>query len=286
MKKECERTRRSFPRYLRGHVFRIERVRIERHLAECVICRSEFEGLKRADETRRILKDIDISENIIDRVKDGVVSLSRLKKVLYRPLWLATILLAAVGIYHYIVTPRQLDLEIERIVRTEPATTPSLPPAGVKTAMSISIRPADNARALEAPSAPVAAPLVVTIIPDNENVALRQINEIMSIYEQLREQEFSETVRVVSGSLTVKELEIFFERIESVARVNFNHKQIESISSTQSIPFTLRLLSAPQNVESHPLSATPAPVPVQTQTPTGTAIPAEPAASPTTSRVE
>jgi hypothetical protein len=286
MKKDCERTRRAFPRYLHGHVFRIERIRIERHLAGCVICRSEFEGLRRADETRRILKDIDLSESIGKRVKDGVVSLSRLQKVFYRPLWLAAIALAAAGVYYYIVTPRQLDLEIEKIVKTEPATTASISPASVKTATSISTKPVINAQVIEAPSAPVTAPLVVNIIPDNENLAVRQINEVLNRQGQLREKKFSETARVVSGSLTAGELEIFIDKIEPVARVNFNRKRLESTSSTQPIPFTLKLLAAPKTVEQHPLSSTPAQMPAPTQAPTGTAMPAEPATSPITSTVE
>ncbi len=286
MKKDCERTRRVFPRYLRGHVFRLERIRIERHLAGCVICRSEFEGLRRADETRRILKDIDICKGLAQRAKEGVVSLSRMKKVFYRPLWLAAIALASVGVYYYIVTPRQLDLEIDKIVKTEPTTTPAISPAEVKTDTGMSIKPAVNRQVTQAPSAPVAAPLVVKIIPDNENAAVRQINEVLTGQGQLREKKFSETVRIVSSSLTAGELEIFIDKIEPVARVSFNRKRLETTPSTQSIPFTLKLLAAPKTVEQHPPSAMPAQMPVPTQAPSGTAMPAEPATSPTTSSAE
>jgi hypothetical protein len=271
---------------LHGHVFRIERIRIERHLAACVICRSEFEGLRRADETRRILKDIDFSEGLVHRVKDGVVSLSGLKKVFYRPLWLAAIALAAAGVYYYTMTPRQLDLEIEKIVKTEPATIPVVSPAEMKTETSMATMPVVSAPPVKTPSARVAAPIVMNIIPDNEKAAVERINEVLRGHRQLREKQFSETVRQVSGSLTAEELETFSDRIEPVARVSFNRRRLQSIPSTQPIPFTLKLQAAPKTVEKHPLSAMPAQSPVPTQAPTGTAIPAAPETGPTTSTVE
>jgi hypothetical protein len=285
MKKDCERTRRAFPRYLYGHVFQIERIRIERHLAACVICRSEFEGLRRAAETRRILKDIDISEGLVRRMKEGVLSLSKLKKVIYRPLWLAAIVLAAAGVYHYMMTPRQLDLEIEKIVKTESVTTPAVYPAEEKTKTSIATMPVVSTRPVKPPPAPVVAPLVVSIIPDDENAAVRRINEILHRHRQLSEKTFSETVREVSGSLTAGELEILFDRIEQVGRVSFNRRRLESDPGTQPIPFKLMLRAAPKTVEKHPPSAIPAQMPVPTQIPTRTAIPAAPATGPTTSIV-
>jgi hypothetical protein len=285
MKKNCERTRRAFPRYLRGHVFQIERIRIERHLATCVICRSEFEGLRRAAETRRILKEIDISEGLVRRVKDGVVSLSKLKKVFYRPLWLAAIAVAAVGVYHYAVTPRQLDLEIEKIVQTEPATQSAVYPEGEKTEATVATMPVASTRPVKPVPAPVVTPLIVNITPDNENAAIRRINEILQKHRQLSGKKFSATVREVSGSLSVGELEIFFDRIEQVARVSFNRRRLESDRGTQPIPFKLRLQAAPKTVEKHQPSVTPARMPLPTQAPTGTAIPAAPAAGPTTSNV-
>lgn len=285
MKKDCERTRRAFPRYLHGHVFRIERVRIERHLAACVICRSEFEGLRRAEETRRILKDVDVSTGLVQQVKDSVVSLSKLKKIFYRPLWLAAIVLAAAGVYHYTMMPRQLDLEIEKIVKTEPATTPAVYPAEEKTETSMATMPVVSTRPVKPPSAPVVEPLVVNIIPDNEKAAVLRINEVLHGQgPQLRGKKFSETVREVSGSLTAGELEIFFDRIEQVARVSFNRRWLESVPGTQSIPFKLKLRAVPKTVEKHPPSAM-AQMPVPTQAPTGSRIPAAPVTGPTTSIV-
>ncbi len=286
MKKDCERTRKAFPRYLRGHVFRIERTRIERHLAACVICRSEFEGLRRADETRRILNDIDVSEGLVQRVKDGLSLMSGLKKVFYRPLWLSAIVLAAAGIYYYATTPRQLDLELDKIVKTEPEKNSAAAPAVPKTETAVATMPVASVPAATIPSAPAVARLVVNIIPDNDTAAVLRINEIMRGNGQLREKKFSESDREVSGSLTAGELEIFFDRIEPVARVSFNRKRLESIPGAQSVPFTLKLHAAPKTVEQHPPSAAPAQRPVPVQAPTVTAIPAAPATGPTNSTVE
>lgn len=283
MKKDCERTRRAFHRYLRGHVFRIERVRIERHLAACVLCRSEFEGMRRAEETRRILKDINFSEGLLQRVKDGIASLSGFKKVIYRPLWLAAIVLAAAGIYYYAMTPRQLDLEIEKIVKNEPATS-AVPPAEIKTETSVTTMPVVSAPPVKAPAPPAVAPLVVNIIPDNDQAA-RRINEVLRGYGQLNAKKFSDTVREVSGTLTAGELEIFFDRIEEVARVSFNRKRLESISGTQPVPFTLKLQAAPKTAEKQPMSA-PAPRPALTQAPVETTVPAPPATGPSTSTAQ
>src|SRR6266508_2594897 len=106
MDKECERTRNALPDYLRGHVFRISRNRIDGHLQTCAVCRSEFEALKRTEETRQLLKDIDAPAGVAQRVKQGISELSKLKKILYRPLWLAGITLVAAGIFYYAMLPR------------------------------------------------------------------------------------------------------------------------------------------------------------------------------------
>jgi predicted anti-sigma-YlaC factor YlaD len=38
MKKECIYTRKSLRKYLSGHVFALQKIRIERHLKSCAIC--------------------------------------------------------------------------------------------------------------------------------------------------------------------------------------------------------------------------------------------------------
>ncbi|HSB33876.1 MAG TPA: hypothetical protein VLG39_05435 [Nitrospirota bacterium] len=139
MNKECEETRKNLPKYLQGHVFRTRRGRIERHLDQCVICRSEFEALRRTEETREILRDIDAPGGVVGRVKDGVFALGKIRKLLYRPLWIAAILLAASAVVYYLVTPHQLAREIDSIVKSEPtpstpAATPHAPPTPANAA--------------------------------------------------------------------------------------------------------------------------------------------------------
>jgi hypothetical protein len=134
MKKECEDTRKALPKYLRGLVFRAERGRIERHLGQCVICRSEFEALRRSEETLQILRDIDTCGGVVGRVKDGVSALGKIKKLFYRPLWIAGIVLAVAAVVYYLMRPRQLDLEIDRIVQSAPAVSAPAAPSGALSA--------------------------------------------------------------------------------------------------------------------------------------------------------
>src|SRR5512134_252849 len=129
MNTECEETKKILPKYLQGHVFRTRRGRIERHLEQCVICRSEFEALRRTEETREILRDINAPGGVVGRVKDGVFALGKVRKLLYRPLWIAGIALAAAAVVYYLVTPHQLAREIDNIVKSEPtASAPAAQP--------------------------------------------------------------------------------------------------------------------------------------------------------------
>jgi hypothetical protein len=154
MKKECEETRKALPKYLRGLVFRVARGRIERHLGQCVICRSEFEALRRSEETLQILRDINASGGVVGRVKDGVSALGQIKKLFYRPLWIAGIALAAAAVVYYLMTPRQLALEIDRIVQSAPAvSTPAAPPGALPAPASASTSSADAGQSPPAASA-------------------------------------------------------------------------------------------------------------------------------------
>jgi len=244
MKKECEQTRRALPDYLRGHVFKMTRIRIERHLERCVVCRSEFEALRRTEETRQILKDINAPEDVVGRVKEGVSSIRRLKTVLYRPLWIAVLVLIAAGVYYYIITPRQLDIEIERIVKTE--STVSAPTAsGPSAAANAPV----TARGSEQPLPPRAAVippaperLVVTITAENDKAAIRRINEIMHEHSQLQQLKFGDSAREVGGSLTASELVTFFNRVSSVAKVSYSRKRFQSFPATEPIPFVMKLV--------------------------------------------
>src|ERR1700693_4077665 len=122
-KKECTYTVRSLEKYLHGHLFKPQKMRIDRHLKSCVVCKSQFEALKHREETRRLLKDITPAEGIVPRMREGLSSAVRLKKVLYRPLWIAGIVLVAAAVYHFAITPTQLDVELDSIVKTMPSST-------------------------------------------------------------------------------------------------------------------------------------------------------------------
>ena len=174
MKKECEHTRTLLPRYLRGHLFKPQQKRIERHLAACVVCRSEFDSLRRIDETRRFLKDINAPEGITGRVKAGVSGLAGVRRLLFRPLWLVMIAAVIAASYLYVIDPLLHDPDIEKLdagivpspaaqVESTPHTLPTPTPAAA-TAPQQKTEPAPVA------AAPKADPLVVTITRDSDSV--------------------------------------------------------------------------------------------------------------------
>lgn len=242
MKKECQRTRQALPKYLHGHLFKTSQVRIDRHLQQCVICRSEFEALRRSEETRQILKDIDAPEGVVGRLRESVPSLGKLKKLLYRPLWIMGLVLIAAAIYYYAVTPRQLDLEIEKIVKTAPSATAAVTSAVSGTTPSTPLaQPASR----HAAAAPATEPLVVTITPENDAAAIQRINEIMRGHGQMRKLKFSDAVNEIEGSLTSKELLTLFSRIDPVAKVSYSRKRFKSFKTAEPIPFVLKLKAAP-----------------------------------------
>lgn len=249
MKKECVYTTKLLNNYMHGHLFRLQKVRIDRHLQTCVVCKSEFDALRRKEETRRLLKYIDSPEGVGHRVKEGVFALTKLKKVLYRPLWLTGIALVVAAVYYYAMLPRQLDLELESIVKTAPSTTAAVPPAALKTDATAVTRPAAGAQtpAPQPPPASAVEPLAVSITP-NDEAAIRRINEVMRGHGQLRKMKFSDNERELSGKLTAKELLTFFNRIEPMAKVRYNRKRFESFPGVQPIPFVFTLKAAPKDV--------------------------------------
>lgn len=252
MKKDCAHARKLLPRYLRGQVFKVDQIRIERHLKACPVCRSEFDALRRAEETKRFLNELTPPEGVGQRIKVGIVALTRLKKILYRPLWIAGLAVIAFALQHYLMVPRQPDLELESIVKTAPSGTnaPVTVPAATVISVAAATAPTSTAR-LAAPR-PAAAevreaePLLVTVSTENEKAAIRLMNEVMRGHSQLRKKKFSDTVREISGSLTSKELLTFFARIEPAGRASYNRRRFESFPALQPIPFVMKLKAAPR----------------------------------------
>ncbi len=245
MNKECEQTRKALPDYLRGHVFRTTRNRIKRHLEKCAHCKSEFDTLRHVEETRRLLKDVDPPQGVGHRVKEGIFALTKLKKILYRPLWFGGIVLAVAGTYYYAMLPRQLDIEIEKIVKSAPVATFPVPPVLKKESLMTTMPAASAQRNVtQAPPAPVVQPLAVSITPDNETSAIQRINGIMGEHGQLKKMKFTETKRELSGKLTEAELLTLFDRLREVSRVRYDHKRFELFPAAQQIPFVLTLKAA------------------------------------------
>jgi hypothetical protein len=286
MKKDCAYTRKSLRKYLHGHLFKPEQIRVERHLRSCVMCYTEYQALEQAAEAKQYLKDITPPEGIVQRVQAGVSGLAKLKKILYRPLWLAGIITVIVLAYIYVLAPPRRDLEIENLeksgaVGSAPlSTAPASPDQGVHpspvTAPATTVHPPasqpdEAVRKLK--------PLPVTITVDNEKAAIRRINEVMGGHGELRKLRFSDTVREISGSLTSKELLTFFSLIESEGKISYSRKRLAAFPSAQPVPFVMNLKVAPQAAE----KSSPAEQPVET--PAEATVSSQPATAPTQSAV-
>ena len=253
MNKECEHARKSLRKYLHGHLFMPEQMKIERHLKKCVVCSSEFQALKRVAETRRYIKDITPPEGIVQRVKDGVSGLARLKKILYHPLWVAGIIAAGALVYFYVITPHRPDSDFEGAgvpsnAATQPAPATVAAPGAASSATAAAPVPAKTAPE-PVPISPAIEPLAVTITVDDEQTAVRGINEVMKGHATLRGKRFTETVKEISGSLTAKELLTFFNRIENAGKIHYNQARLASFPAAASVPFVMRIKTAPRPVE-------------------------------------
>jgi hypothetical protein len=284
MKKACARTRKSLHKYLHGHLFMPEQIRVERHLRSCVMCYTEYQALKQAAEAKQYLKDITPPEGVVQRVKAGVSGLSKLKKILYRPLWLIGVIAVIVLIYIYAATPPRRDLEIEKLQNpgatdstsssTVAAATPQTVPQTTTTAQTATSLPSAShsdklVRVLE--------PLQVTMTVKNEEAAIQRINEVMMGHGELRKKRFSDTVREISGSLTSTELLAFFSRIKSEGKISYSRKRLNAFPSDQPVPFVMTLKVAAQVAEKPSTPAKPAAPQAEV------AAPVEPASAPTQS---
>jgi hypothetical protein len=254
MKKECEKTRSLLPRYLRGHLFKPQQKRIERHLASCAVCRSEFDALRQIGETRRILKDITPPETVAGRMKERVSALHALKRLFYRPLWLIMIAAVIAASYLYVIEPILHDPDIEKLdagIPPSPAATarsaPQTLPAPATTGPPAPRQKIDPAPAAAAPKID---PLVVTITLEkqNEMAGIRTINEAMKEHPLLKNMRFSDKVREISGSLTSDELSIFFNRIQSAGKIAYRRARLASAGS-ELLPFVMKLKALPAPTE-------------------------------------
>ena len=256
MKKECEYTRSILPRYLKGQLFLPQQKRVERHLASCVVCRSEFDSLRQIGDTRRILKDITPPETIADRMKERVSGLQSLRKLFYRPLWLIMIVAVIAVSYLYVIDPLLHDPDIEKLdagipptpaVTAEPAPrTLSTPTAAAPSVLQQKREPAPAA------VAPKADPLVITITVEkqNEKAGIKLINDAMTEHALLKTMRFSDKVREISGSLTSDELLTFLNRIQSAGKITYKRSRLASAGSGL-LPFVMKLQSLPTPPQVH-----------------------------------
>ena len=250
MKKECEDTRRLLPRYLRGHLFKPQQKRIERHLASCAVCRSEFDALRQIGETRRILKDITPPETVAGRLKERVSALHALKKLFYRPLWVIMIAAMIAASYFYVIDPFLHDPDLEKLdagIPPPPAVTAESAPRTLPTP-TIAVPPAPQQKIEQAPAAaaPKTDPLVVTITVEkqNEKAGIRKINEAMQEHALLKSMRFSDKVREISGSLTSDEFLTFLNRIQGVGKITYRRSRLASAGS-ELLPFVMKLQTLP-----------------------------------------
>lgn len=260
MKKECEQTRRTLRRYLRGHVFTMERKRIERHLKTCPLCATEYQSLKRSDETTQFLKDITPVEGVVQKVRTGVSGLSRVRKILYRPLWALAVVAAVFLLTQYVIRPYLRDREREWSELTSPAAPGAarpIAPVPAGAARSPEAKSAEPPQALS-PREKNADPLVITIAVDDEQAAIRRINDVMRGHGELRAKRFSDSVREISGELTPKELLTFISRIESAGKISYSRSRFEQFPSAQPLPFLMKLKAAPKPKPSVNAAETPA----------------------------
>ena len=281
MKKECAAIRKLLRKYLHGHLFKLQKIRVERHLKSCVVCSSEYQALKQESETRQILKDITPPEGIVQHLKERASSLAKLKKLLYRPLWLAAIIGIVVLVSVNLVSRRR-DLEIENLEKSLPSTSAQMGAIASAPTVTLTALSALPAPATAPPSArrpvsevPAVEPLVITVTPENEQAAVQRINEVMRGHGS----QISETVREISGSLTGKEMRAFFNRLESAGKVTYSRKKSEFIHSARPIPFIMKLkpaskIAAPPATQAAPKVYKPAETTAQpASAPTQTALP-------------
>jgi hypothetical protein len=263
-KKECARTRKVLLKYLLGHLFKHQMHRVERHLKVCPVCASELHSLRFAADTKQLLKDITPPEGMAARMDATLSSVGRARLFLYRPLWILLAAISAASLYFFVIVPSRHDPELESIERSLPAAVVSAP--AMSQPAQGHVPAAAPTPAVKAPApvpVPTVEPLAITITPDDPS-SMRRINEVMKGHAGLRKLSFTDNLREVSGSLTPGELQTLFSRIEQYGRVRYSRKRFGALSTTELVPFVMRLKdAAPATVaappESEPAVSSPTP---------------------------
>lgn len=275
MKKECDYTGRMLPRYLKGYLFLPQQKRVERHLAACAVCRSQFDALRRISETREFLQYLSPEVGIAGRVRTGASLLGRARRLFFRPLWLAAIVIAAVVVNVYVIMPFLHDPDLEKL-----DAGPAVPPAAeVKAEPATAPTPTPPAQ--QQAAAPRTDPLVITItlVKETEKAGIKMINDAMKEHALLNSLRFSEKVREISGSLTPDELMTFFNRIQGAGKITYRRSRLAAARG-ELFPFVMKLqvVSAPPQTPADKPASGPSARPADKPAEQQTGSPTEPAA--------
>ena len=238
MRIECIDTHKLLSRYLAGRVFSLQRSRVESHLAECPICSSELDALRRIRETERFLEDLGPGRGIAGTIRSFG---SAVMVLFYRPLWVIVILVSTLALYRNVLTPMLHDPELEMLDAGAP-----LPPAAAPQALATAPDVLPAAPVQSEPkneSLPAADPLVVVITVDKgrEKESMKHINDAMKEHALLGAMLFTDKVREVAGNLTADELYVFFNRIREVAKIGYKRSRLTSSGSGSPLPVVLKL---------------------------------------------
>jgi hypothetical protein len=248
MKKDCAYTRKSLQKYLRGHLFKFEQIRIARHLNACPVCRSEFQALKKVADTKQLIQDITPPEGVVQHLKAGAAGLAKLRLLIYRPLWLLVIIGVATLVYINILAPHR-DIEIENIEKTLPPAPTTTPAPGSSATLSAPVQEAAaRPEPKTQPAAPAREPLMITIAPRSAK-DVRLINDVLHAHGQLQKMRFTESVHEISGNLPAGDLVTFFNRIKQAGKVSYSRKRLESFPAAEPVHFIMKMKRAPKTVE-------------------------------------
>jgi len=119
----CEDIRELFDGRIDGELTAAEAARLEEHLASCEACREELAELERVWRALGVLAEVEVPEDLAERVLSRVRSAQRgvrRRGRVYRwayPLAAAAALLVAVTVGHFLTTDGTIDPETRQIVK-------------------------------------------------------------------------------------------------------------------------------------------------------------------------